>query len=760
MNIYEWTRRRSAGHGFGYAFGALLAASWLAAQEPAPARALPAEMLPGPLALQASKVVLGGNWVGQQGPWTSDERKAQRAAPLWQLYMHGVVDFFATPIAWEALLGPEQTHAQWLDPASLLSTNIKKSTLSALKLSSGDSILLAKPLPLPPQLASTDSVRVFVWMKALDANGHEESEVLPTRTPSLEIVASDADGRTLAVHPGPMRTRGTFDWHCYYLDVPLGVAPGSHSAAPADIALTDLTAKPPRAALLSVRLRNPTGGTVWFSTLSWELLGTPGNTYAPEDLQDPVTGSLAPFPAMDELVVHLLAGRAYAYPWQFFHGAAGGARNLPDLTSADSMRSYLVQASKTDTTGSLGGGVFLGPWLYAAGQHPKQLELSADWAKAFRGTVLSLQDAKTGFWGTSLCPTSMAATARVVENLWGGPALPRHGLTIPARPWLSYGGDPVPGAKTIVETVLDSRSRRKAGGLDVGAWGGLAYEWRNAGEAEEEMCSLAATRNAFVLLRLASARLGEADRTRVEAALMAAWRSVFRLCLMEDGLWKLGARDAEPTLPAFLPQILDLAPWLEERTDNALPTPNVVGKANAQQKLEFIWSDPVPAVQSIRIFAAPKATAMKDVRLAQLVGIVERERVTVWTMDPVHVAGVVRDAARGRWGVDVGAGPEVPLLADRLAVYDRLKGAVATTTAPLVVELADPQTLAFYAASVNAEGVQSPLVPVEVAGIVVPEVKPEEPEVQEEAPAADNPFGGEPEAPAAVEPAAPAAAAP
>jgi len=165
-------------------------------------------------------------------------------------------------------------------------------------------------------------------------------------------------------------------------------------------------------------------------------------------------------------------------------------------------------------------------------------------------------------------------------------------------------------------------------------------------------------------------------------------------------------------------------------------------------------------VQSVRIFAAPKATAAKDVHLAQLVGIVERERVTVWTMDPVHVAGVMRDAARSRWGVDIGAGPEVPLLADRLAIYDRLKSAVATAAAPLVVELAEPQALAFYAASVNAEGVQSPLVPVEVTGIVVPEAKPEEAEAPEEQPAAENPFGDEPEAPAAGEPAVPVEAAP
>lgn len=758
MNIYERMRRRVVGHGFGYAIGALLAASWLVAQEPAEDKALPSEVAPGPLALRTAQVTVGMGRVGSLGPWTAEERKAQRAAPLWQLYMHGVIDFFANPVPWEALLGADQAPGQWLDPTALVNTSIRRSTFSALKLSSGDSILLEKPLPLPA-LKSTDSVRVFVWLTAREANGHDDSELLPTRTPSLEIVARDAEGRTIAAYPGPIRTRGTFGWHCYYMDVPLGAA--TVAAVAKDGELGGLGAQAPRPARLFVHLRNPTGGTVWFSTLSWELLGAPGTAYMPEDLQDPVTGSLAPFPAMDELVVHLLAGRAYAYAWQFFRGAEGGARNVPGLSTAEGIRNYVIQASKTDKTGSLGGAVFLGPWLYAAKEHPKQLDLPPDWHTHFRTAVTSLQDSKTGFWPSPLSPTSMAATARVVENLWGGAALVRNGFTVPARPWLGYGGEKVPEAKSIVATVLDSRSRRKAGGVDVGAWGALAYEWRNDGETEEEICSLATTRNAFVLLRLASSQLADADRGRVEQALLAAWRSVFRLCVMEDATWKLGSRETEPTLPAFLPRILDLSPWLEERTDKSLPAPNVAGAANMEQKLVFTWTDPVPAVQSVRVFAAPKETAANAVHLAQLVGILEREKATVWTMDPVHAAGCIRDAARSRWGVDIGADAAVPLLADRLAIYDQLKGAVASG-GPLTVSLSAAHTMAFYVASVDADGVQSALQPLAVSGIVVPEAKPEVPQEPTELPAGENPFGDDaPAEPAAApQPEAPAEPAP
>ncbi|MDX9980547.1 MAG: hypothetical protein RBU25_11035, partial [Lentisphaeria bacterium] len=394
------------------------------------------------------------------------------------------------------------------------------------------------------------------------------------------------------------------------------------------------------------------------------------------------------------------------------------------------------------------------PWLYAARQRPGLLDLSPEWHSAFLETLVSFQDASTGFWGTAQSPRCMATTTRIVEYFWGGEPLVRGDSEMPARPWLGYGGGTVPVAKAIVETVLDARSRRQAGGVDVGAWGALAYEWRGDRETDEEICSLATTRNAFVLLRLASSGLGNADRVRVERALAAAWNGVFRLCVLEDGLWKLAARDTEPTQPAFLPRILDLSPWLEEHTDRALPAPKVLAAIGEGQALHFAWSEPEAGVLSVRIFAAPKATMLGQVRLPHLVGIIEKDGTTIWNMDPVHAAGFMRDAARKRWGVDIGASPEVPLLADRLAIFDRIKG-LSAGAAPVDLLVEKANDLAFYAASVNAQGEQSLLVPIEVPVLAEPVVVPPPEPVAE--PAAQDPFA-EPAAEPVAEPAAEPAA--
>jgi hypothetical protein len=657
--------------------------------------------------------------VQQKGPWTADQRKTQRPPQLWGLYMHGVVDHFATPVPWQQLLGDDQSPQRWLDPTVTLRTELKISSMPSLRLQTGDSIELSKPIPMPKRVSGSGTVRVFVWLAGSKANGDAGAELIPSRTPTLDILSRDAEGRTLAIYRGPIHTRGTFNWHCYYVDVPqqLGRVGTTKSAG------------------LFLQLRNPTSGTVWFSTLGTELVDEV-NSYTPEEMQDPVTGSLAPFPAMDELVVHLMAGQAYAHPWRFLSGAQGGAGAIPNLTDPAVLREYMLNASKSDDTGSLGGCVFLGPWLYAAKQHPELLKLDDAWHDAFRETLLSLQDPETGFWGTPNTPRSMVATALVVENLWGGPEMPRGAESTPARPWLNSGGGSLPKAGAIMDAVLDARTQRQAGGVETGAWGGLAYEWRDKGETELDICSLAATRNAFVLLRTAGAYLGVPEQARAQRAMTSAWRSVFQLCVLDNGLWKLTARDTAVTRPAFLPRILELSPFLEERTDESIKAPDFTAARNGSGALEFAWKSPSAEIQSVRIFAAPKDAPVEDVHLKHLVGVIERDGSTIWTMDPVRVVGRIHEAALARWGIDISADAAVPLLASRVDVCRNLLGS-STGGEPLAIPFAAPRKRAFFVAAVLPTGEQSKLLPIEIAGL---EIRVEEETVEEpaEAPAAEG----------------------
>ena len=701
MRTGEMQRRGTIGAAFGRVLGLFSLVALLAARD---ARAQPATATAAPRpAIAENQIEVGGRYqVWCRGPWTSARRIPYRPPALWQLYMHGVVDFFASPVPWEILLGPNQSADRWLDRSGFLKNEMRASNMPALKLGSGDSILLENRLPVPQPGPEGGAIRVFVWLRAEDADGHGDSELLPTRTPSVEVLVQDAIGRTVAVHRGPMRTRGTFGWHCYHLDVPFPVVAPSFG----DDGGARAPATPERT--LHVRLKNPTRGTAWFSTLSWELVRE-ANTYLPEDRQDPTTGSLAPFPAADEFAVHLVSGRAFAHPWRFFSGSSGGAPNVPNLTAATAIAEYVREAAKTDPTGSLGGAVFLGPWLHAAAERPDLLSLPAEWHRSFRDSVLSLQDSGTGFWGTAECPLSMAATVCVVENLWGGEG--------GKRPWLNYGGS-LPRAKAIVKTVLDARSPAVADGVDVSTWGSLAYHWRGPDEPETDACSLATTRNAMVLLRLADAALPERDRTLLQQAMGAAWRGVLRTCVQEDGIWKLSAKDSTPSRPAFLPRILELSGWLEERTDEKLPAPAVGAAALGRrgEELEFTWNEPVAGIVSVRIFAAPAGTEANAVHVEHVIGIMELDGTSLRTMDPIHAVGYIRNAARDRWGVDIGSGGDVPLVASRLALFDRLKG-IAKGRAPLRIQVAEPAKRLFFAAGVNAEGQQTPLVAVVLQGL-------------------------------------------
>jgi hypothetical protein len=162
--------------------------------------------------------------------------------------------------------------------------------------------------------------------------------------------------------------------------------------------------------------------------------------------------------------------------------------------------------------------------------------------------------------------------------------------------------------------------------------------------------------------------------------------------------------------------------------------PSVTAAVNDDEAVEFTWANPVAGTQSVRVFVAPKGTAPKDVHMGQLVGIIEQDGSTIWSMDPIRVAGRIQEAAFAKWGVDIAAQPDAPFLATRLDIYKNLVGTTSGGK-PLAVSLIDPQNRSFFAAAVRPSGEQSELMPLEVAGLVRVEKKPAEEQPAEEAPA-------------------------
>ncbi|OGV64016.1 MAG: hypothetical protein A3K19_04415 [Lentisphaerae bacterium RIFOXYB12_FULL_65_16] len=145
------------------------------------------------------------------------QRKKWREPDLWRCFMHGTVDFFATPIPWSDLLGSDQKPAEWLDAEKRLSTKYKLSGLPAVRLAGGKSLALATRLPIDVRPFEGRSIRLFVWMRA-DGVGIEND--CWGGPPGMDVILKDQDGKiVLGSVPALMKTQGTFPWHCYYQDV-------------------------------------------------------------------------------------------------------------------------------------------------------------------------------------------------------------------------------------------------------------------------------------------------------------------------------------------------------------------------------------------------------------------------------------------------------------------------------------------------------------------------------------------------------------
>ncbi len=728
----RFAQRALRGSAAAAAMAALL--TGLSAQEPA------AGVAP---AVTPQRVQVGAWTLESRGPWTAQDRLTARPPELWVTYMHGVVDFFARPVPWEDLLAESQPAETWLDPSAVVANNpFRNSPMPALRLQAGQEIVSGKPLVNAEQLAehAGKTLRIFVWMCAKDSG---QGQYLWNAAPRLDVLLTHTSGALLSSFTGPMASRGTFPWHCYYRDVPIPPAQARLVEEAASVLPDGLT----RARGLYVRAVNPASGTAWFSTLSWEVVDA-STALAPADRQDPRTGSLAPNPAVDELPVHLASGKVLhrglepAAPWAFLQGPQGGAGRVPDLLSAEGLKAYIEGVARHDPHHLLQGVARLPEWYHSGAAfgclppHPER------WIEDLGRQMLAAQDSETGLWGYAQAPRSMAATAVIVERMFGGWSFRRADRASDPQPWLSCGEVALPNPESIARTVLSQQSAA-AGSRGKGAWSIIAGHYATPLQlSADTSCSLAATADAVFLLRRVGEKVSGALRARCDRAVQEGLEQAWRACVLPSGLWLQTSLDAGPSTGGILARLLEASPWLEFRTNPQIGLPGVPDQITAgKASFTVPWREPTPDAIAVRLYIAPAGTAGTALGDQYLAGVIQASDGDVRTMDPLLAALTLRRVARARWGQ---AGFEdFPYTAWKLGLI-REDLPVSLEGAPLELPLPKDPGAAIFACAVNAAGETSRPLPISLvrpqgAPAAAPEAAPAAPAAPSAAPAAEEP---------------------
>jgi len=672
-----------------------------AATEKTPAAAAPARVEPpAPVRTQ-----VGTYTVESSGPWTTAERLRPRPPELWQVFMHGVIDHFAKPAAWDDLLSKEQPAETWLDKDWLLQGNpFRSSTVPSLKLGPGQVLVTGKPLVPAERLRDLPgkTVRVFVWMSGKDTG---QGRYLWDAVPRADVLLTDGTGKVVSSWQGLMATRGTFPWRCYYRDITL-----PDPARPvAELVTTDVGDGLARTRGVYLRLTNPASGTAWFSTPSWEVVGL-ANTYAPGDLQDPFTGSMAPNPWYDELPVHLASpsvryrGTDPAYAWAFLGGRARGAANVADVTTKAGLEAYLKMVAANDPHHLVHGMARLPEWLHA-GLVFKCLPPTEPDLLAFLGErVRAGQDAQTGFWGYAQAPQSMAATAAIVERAFGGSAFKRADKTATVQAWLTCGEAPLANTEAIAKTVLGLQATADEAKRTKGGWTGTAMTSADTAlVAMDRNCSLAATADAVFLLRRCAEGQSPALQTRCERAVREAVEHVWATCLQPSGLWKQSEGDLAPTMGGVMARLIEASPLLEFRVSPQIRAPQVPEAVTpADGVVRIAWTAPGEEAVSLRLYVAPEGVTADKLGDQYLAGVLcKADGEDVRVLDPMVTVLAMRRQGRLQWGpagFDEGGYTAAKLKGLPDPLPTTMKGE------PLAVALPRDKAVALYACAANAYG--------------------------------------------------------
>jgi hypothetical protein len=559
---------------------------------------------------------------------TATDRTSNRPADLWQYYMHGCVDSFATPIQFEQLLDPAVDHVKLVDDP--IQNPYVQSQEHAVELDGKkqDEITFSKPLPLPDiSTLANQTLRLYFWMKGINAGMREDI----WKAPNIALILKDAKGKTLKLDDTRLHTVGDFDWHCYYLDVHIH----------------------PKTQNIYLQLENKVRGKAHFSHISFELV-TPANDFSTNDQQDPITGSCAPNVYKDELPSHVQSNRGTRYPWHFLKGV----KAIPamtgqqyDIVTLDGLAAYFNDHPHTLQPYHRHHSIMYLPGLFYRGSVEKAEDgqllwpnPDAGWIAQFAKLLLAEQDPKTGYWRT-MHGLNMGLTFHYSNMLFRYYSPKRSDRELRTNPSFQIGEKYIPHANNIIDSTLGMQAHTPDGQL--AAWSRSAYRFTTTPDADNHKCDFGTTWDAIYLLRIAehNPQVDAARKAKVYAAIKAAFGYLLNHNILADGTWKLKDSDKYPTRSSYMYGLIEDTHWLEWRIEPTMPTVAVTcdGKTlsahftNLQQN-------------SVRVFAVPKGFDISKLDETHMIGILQKSGHVAAQMDPYLGQALIRKAGNAMWG--------------------------------------------------------------------------------------------------------------
>ncbi|MBO4345647.1 MAG: hypothetical protein J5833_07820 [Victivallales bacterium] len=647
---------------------------------------------------------------------------------MWRFFMNGVSDGKGYPVPWQAL-GIEVGR---LDTEAVLDISHKKSNLPALLLKGGETVSPTSPVITPEAIYSMrgQTLRFFVWIMADEAGKGVD---LWKGAPTVKLTLVDGGGNVAATTKSVFKTRGTYPWFCYHLDmkVPFNYTIPVKETAEADVAETgaegedaaegeaktesddsalnailmdfgDEDEQPiSKDAGLYISLANPVSGKVWFSTLSWQRINPRDSMFNPatRDLRlDPETGSYAPNPDYDELPMHFFFGFAKHARWNFFHGT----KVLPDMTRKANLEKYLAGIDKDWLAMQ-----YALPYLVTAYNNGKLLKTLDDfeegWDATLAAAIKKLQDSRTGMWCVNGTP-NIFVTEQIITNCFAAKPPVRKDWTPQEEAWKGLDGMELNYSDALIATIVSAMNPAKKGA----AWNDCAFQ--NLLKDTEEgraICDMTATAAAARILRYAMANASEDSANQAQEALKHAWEYVSEYMILLNGLWKNSSLDSGVTIPGFMFKFLDATDWMTIRQGADMLPVQVKTKLTTSGQMTLSWTPDAPFV-ALRVFAAPTDVTVEKLNESHVVAILQPRTTSVSKMDPLLALRFLTNAAKKTWGIT----PRTDG-ADYLAVkYARTSQKLQYFDKTQNVKFNIPvgkRKMNVYVAAVNAYGEMSPV---------------------------------------------------
>jgi hypothetical protein len=554
---------------------------------------------------------------------TEKDRTSNRPADLWQYYMHGCVDHFATPVDLSSLAD-----------SSLLSniainTPYKQFTGKGITVNGKgeDNVTLDKPINI--DLRPDQKLRLYVWVKGENAGMREDI----WKAPNFGIVLKNAKGKTLRASETRYHTVGNFDWHCYYLDTHI------HK----------------NTASIYLKFTNPVRGKATFSAISYEWVNEQ-NDFSVNDQQDPITGSCAQNVYKDELPSHVQSDRGTRYPWHFLKGV----KAIPamtgqqyDITTQDGLKHYFQDHPHTLQPYHRHHSIMYLPSIYRTGKELKAESVDQTlwpnpyegWMNDFAQLLLVEQDPKTGYWRT-IHGLNMGLTFHYSNMLFRYYSPERADRPLRTND-LHIGLKYIPHANNIIDTTLMMQAHDDAGNL--AAWNRSAYRYTTEPDSDDHNCDFGTTWDAIYLLRIAALNpeVDDVRKAKVYDAIKAAYGYLLKHNIQDDGTWKLKDKDPYPTRSSYMYGLIEDSHWLEWRIDPNIPAPDVKLDGNT---IKATFTN--PQHNSIRIFAVPADFDISQLDETQMVGIIQNTGHHASNMDPYLGMKAIQAGGKAMWGLD------------------------------------------------------------------------------------------------------------